>query len=839
MISKDKIKHPASQELLRRGIVYPFMTPEQAKFFKFVEDTPKDYFAMLSCRKMGKCLEKGTEVMTPAGSKKIEDVKEGDIVYSLDINGEIIESPVLHNYRQGIQKVFPLTTGGRKIAACTENHLWALTHIKHGAPKGINALCKYHEYYTWGATGTIERFKNSRGVKIIKRYVKIPGGKIKEPLAYVIGALQGDGCCTESSLTKLAISSNSNHIPEKIANILNLKYYKNTGYNYTWFIRTEDYKPIQWDWYFKNFHGKKAHEKHIYWDDIKDWDRESWLNLLAGLLDTDGSMGSRVTGKTRKKILVLSFTTQSLPTIQTIQRLILNLFQVKIEIKQDKREKYKNGPIYYFHMSNTSNVKRMSEELDPLMVCPRKKRQIEWDNMEANNSNPNFCGVLVGEPYETETYDLAIDSPTHLYVLANEGLVTHNSFAAILDAFGYCIRNKNKIVRIVLPTFKQSKDVAYPIFRELLDIFPKDVYPTLRKSEAALYFNTGSIIFLNGSSSDSCEAARGPRADRIYLDEITAFDEDVFSYLMYGILIPQISLADNPKIIATGTPAKNPQHPFYVFEYPKLAIKETLIKYTIDDNSLLTERQKDQIVERYGSRNDPEFRREYMGELITAQDLKVVPEFDKAKHVFSGGLDEVMTDCLGVQRDWHGIIACDLGVTDLTALVGIAVNTYTNKAIVLHERTLHGNTLGEFAKIYLELFNDMKLYCSDITSICDGFEQSMITLRKDHNLHFNRPLKRSVEDNVAIARNFFARDRIIIHESCKYLILQLDNGMFDTNKVVNKDFIRSPIKELGHLDHVMSLMYGLRKVDFLGSREKKINLGNNVTNKPKQKYRDG
>lgn len=426
-----------------------------------------------------------------------------------------------------------------------------------------------------------------------------------------------------------------------------------------------------------------------------------------------------------------------------------------------------------------------------------------------------------------------VDATPQIYFAMLSCRKMGKSFAALLAAFGYCLREPNIIGRIVLPTFKQGKDVAYPILREFQDIFPKDVFPVLRKSEASLYFHNGSVLHISGSNAESCEGNRGPRADFLILDEVTAFDSSVFGYLLRGILLPQISLAKNPKIICTGTPARDPFHPFYIYEYPKLKAAGTLMTFTIDDNTLLNEKQKADIIELYGSRDNSEFRREFLCELISADNLRVVPEFTLKKHVFSGDIKEQLRDCAGDSSEWDGIISCDLGVTDLTGIVGLIVNSYTGKAVVCFERTMHGNTLGEFAEVYKSLYETMKLYCRNITSIVDCFEQSMITLRKDHKLEFQRPMKRSVEDNVAVMRNIFARDKITVHDSCRYLITQLTSGLWDENKKVNKDFARSPIVELSHLDHLVSLAYALRRVNFGGSFSKDLILGDR--NKPNKK----
>ena len=405
--------------------------------------------------------------------------------------------------------------------------------------------------------------------------------------------------------------------------------------------------------------------------------------------------------------------------------------------------------------------------------------------------------------------------------------------AGLIDAIGFCLKNKNVIVRIILPTYKQAREILFTKINELRDIIPKDVLPVIRKSEGAFQFKNGSVILLGGASSDNVEQNRGNICHRLILDEITCYDPSVYTYLLKAILYPQTTHTGG-KIIAMGTPPNSAFHPFLIYDMPNLKAKGNAMIFTVYDNPLLTQLQIDRIIENYGSKDNLDFRREYLAELITAQDLKVIPEFDKAKHVFNCDFKDKLWDCSEFSREWQGIISCDLGVTDLTGIVGLIINTYTGKAVVCFERSMHGNTLGEFAEVYKTLYTEMTAYCSNIISICDCFEQSMITLRKDYKLEFQRPIKRSVEDNVAVARNIFARNKIEISTDCRYLIIQLENGIYDENKKVNKDFARSPIAELGHLDHLVSLMYALRKVNFGGISSKDLRIGQNI-DKPKRK----
>jgi hypothetical protein len=417
------------------------------------------------------------------------------------------------------------------------------------------------------------------------------------------------------------------------------------------------------------------------------------------------------------------------------------------------------------------------------------------------------------------------------------------SYASLLYAFSVCIKYPNLVVRFVLSSFKQSKDVIFPIAQELQTIIPKDVYPKLRRSEATFVFNNGSVLICSGANPDAIEGNRGPKCDFLFMDEAPSWDTKNYDYLYRGVLVPQLSTSKYKKVIMCGTPSEDPLHPWFVQEYPKLKSRGELMEFTIWENPLLTDEDRTEILSHYNNDpNHPEFLREFCCKLITKQDLKVIPEFNKEIHTYSDDLAHHLCDCTGNQYRWQGIIAADLGVKDLTAIVGLIVNTFTQKVIVPFEIALKGNSLGEFAEAYTEMCNKMAPYCNDnIVSIVDCFEQSRITLLKDYNLSFQRPVKRSVEDNVATTRNYFARNAIEINSDCRYLLTQLEFGMFDSNRKVNAEFLRSTDQYLSHLDHLVSLCYGLRKVSFINPT-KQIDLGlKQVKQKPTKtptKYKD-
>lgn len=385
-----------------------FLYNEGRTNIKEITDQIRNELVLVCGRRGGKCLEKQTLILTPEGPVEIQNIKVGDTVYGYNKDGSVSECKVKAKKDQGVQEVVELINHNRVFAACTFNHKWLVVDERGKNLKEISP----------------KEFKLRHGqpkAQIVRKFVKIPCGKINEPHAYALGAFLGDGCSRQGSWKTLDVSSDSDHVPEKIASVLKagicFKQHKN---NFTWRIR--NLSGINCNHYDDWCKDRYAHEKIVNLEIIKTWNRKSCLEFLAGLIDTDGSVYRT------KNDISLHFCGQSKSIVEAFQYLILKLFQYQAKIGVDKRKKYKNGPVYNCKLKNNFFVKMILEELEPHLAKPSRKWKKEWDKeCTANNSNPDFVGVKLGKRYKAQTYDIEVDNETNLYVLANQGMVTHNS----------------------------------------------------------------------------------------------------------------------------------------------------------------------------------------------------------------------------------------------------------------------------------------------------------------------------------------------------------------------------------------------------------------------------
>jgi len=424
-------------------------------------------------QRSGKCLASGTEVLTPGGPQAIETLRPGDTIYAYDPQTQAtIPSRVKAVQPQGEQDVVEMVQYNRVLGACTPNHRW-LT---------INDVNK-----TLASEKTLEFREFRKSTSVRREFVKVPCGPIQEPHAYAIGAFLGDGCSRQGTGNTIDVSAEQVEVPRKIAAVLGAKTYtRNHSGNYTWHIRagdTHSREILTCHHYAEWCKGRYAHEKIVDLEIVKTWDRESCLEFLSGLMDSDGSIRVKKNNKGEPTSLTLGYTSQSLSLIEAVEYLCLRLFQFKPYRYLDDRDKYKNGPCWVLKYANTFFILRALKELK--VVNPARFPSL--DSLRIRNSNPKFTKISAGKTYRAQTWDIEIEHPSHLYLLAHLGLITHNS-KLVVAAATYMIHRWLKLpdplayydlprMEIVIGTFSalsddQANENLWIPFRGLYDNAP-------------------------------------------------------------------------------------------------------------------------------------------------------------------------------------------------------------------------------------------------------------------------------------------------------------------------------------------------------------------------------
>lgn len=338
------------------------------------------------------CLERGTLIATPRGPRAIEEIKPGDEVY--DEHGKPIS--VLQTFQNGAKQVADLTLRGMKWGACTSRHVFQVTDS--------------HAVVRERAVGSFVKGDLVRRVQ-----VRAPLGNISVPRAYALGALLGDGCSRQGG-PRIQISSGTAEIPQHVASLLGNTALRLHPSNYTWSVGV-GHIPYYEEW----CRGRYAHEKIVDLSVVKEWDRESLLQFVAGVVDTDGSLHPA------KDHVSFSLGMQAKSVVDAIEYAFLALWQLPLSRAVDSRPKYKNGPLHQAYTRSATLLRHAWAELNPYLHSSARKWRPEYNALGGRRMRLDGVGLqYAAESRIAETFDIHVDSKTNLYLLAN-GLITHNS----------------------------------------------------------------------------------------------------------------------------------------------------------------------------------------------------------------------------------------------------------------------------------------------------------------------------------------------------------------------------------------------------------------------------
>lgn len=386
----------------------------------------------------GGCLSEDTLIMTPQGPTPISELEVGDYVYGVNRDGSVSQTTVKNVFFTGQKEVTDIIKGNQVIASCTDDHTW-LVRSRTNCFNGR----KYREFE--------KRFGNLSNInsRIVRKFVTEDEGIIHEPHAYVLGAMIGDGACYEVGLA-LTIASKDSRVPDKIGKILDANVDQFNDYLFK--IRTVSDKhahslDLHVNHYDDWLRGKTFRDKNFDWDIVNLWDRDSCLELLGGLIDTDGS----VYHHKKDNNIEIQYNSSNIELLKNIQKLILKLFQVRAVIKEDNRPEKYTTPHYKLRVRSTFFVKRILKELSPHLVRDNKKWKDEYEAVP-HSEHEDFVAFSRGQKRICNTYDIEVDNETHLYLTA-DGLVTHNSSdICIVDEAGFCDDLKYIVQSILIPT---------------------------------------------------------------------------------------------------------------------------------------------------------------------------------------------------------------------------------------------------------------------------------------------------------------------------------------------------------------------------------------------------
>jgi hypothetical protein len=388
------------------------------------------------------CLHEDTLVrMADWSVKKIKNVKVGDWVLGANRDGGTFPAQVVNVFNNGT-KVCWETKFRIGVSKDVRSLISTLDHK-------ILAKRKYHIHpknrtdgnQKWGEEEvTPVGTKSSYSFSAVMPSSFDDSGLIDEQHSLLLGLLIGDGCYTASVSgggAQLACCDPS--LIKDITSYMTTLGYKmsKAGHNYriSQLKKTKDLPhacggrwaehPLKALLIKLKMYGKYAHQKEIP-DEALTWNNKSISGLIGGIIATDGCVC-----QTASKYPMIRLSMTAKPVVERVKFLLESRFGIlgsPIKRREVSRCATARLPIYTFDVSSWSSVKRFHQVVKipgvkqkrfDSWISTAKLGDREFDSRRATRIEQTCVGKL-------PTWDIQVDHPDHLFVLAS-GLIVSNS----------------------------------------------------------------------------------------------------------------------------------------------------------------------------------------------------------------------------------------------------------------------------------------------------------------------------------------------------------------------------------------------------------------------------
>lgn len=364
----------------------------------------------------GKALPLNTNILTPNGWKKMQDIHIGDIVY--DEDGK--ETKVIGEYLQGLKDVYEITFKNKIKIKCCKDHLWKM-FIRNNRGFNINKFNIItinnilNQYLIQDKFGKYQfAIPLVQPIQFKKKQLNIP--------PYLLGLLLGDGCL---SIRNISFYKPEKDIIDKLKNIIKEyelgEFIESKIEPYRCSYRRLKKNNIYYDGlrqFIKKVYGNKCHannkfipQEYLY-SSIEDR-----LELARGLIDTDGCIDMK-SGN-------IIYNTTSKQLAEDFKFLIQSLgYCISTGIRNMKNhDKFiARYPSYYIRIWKHNKINLLFSS----------QKHIQRYNNCIQRIHPYINNILYITnikklDYQEEMKCIAVDSPKHTYICENF-IVTHNTF---------------------------------------------------------------------------------------------------------------------------------------------------------------------------------------------------------------------------------------------------------------------------------------------------------------------------------------------------------------------------------------------------------------------------
>jgi hypothetical protein len=381
-----------------------------------------------------------------------------------------------------------------------------------------------------------------------------------------------------------------------------------------------------------------------------------------------------------------------------------------------------------------------------------------------------------------------------------------------------CLRHPGRHYRYTTAFDKDIGEIVGDIMPRLLDTCPADLKPRFQQSRvtkegpqaAGFYFPNGSSLRLAGLDKHP-DALRGRASDGDDISE-AAFIRHL-KYVVKNVLYHQYQRRSHARMCLESSAPKEPDTEYDTEFTADARLRGAVYDATIDDNTALSDSEREEFIRASGGREHPDCKREYFNIRVRPEDTTVLPEFDKLKHVVPRRPSPSYAHCyVGADPAIQDMFALGWGYWDAARQKLVIQRSWAKRnagtkevADVLRrtEAELWGATLYYEREERLEKPNPF-MRVSDIDA------RLLYDLANEYGIHFAPSRKDDADAQIYALRNAFANDLIEIEEGGGPLAEHCEAARWNDKRT---DFLRTDAH--GHFDCVDMLIYLWRLVSGL------------------------
>lgn len=486
------------------------------------------FVVTMASRQSGKALDIDTPILTETGWKTMGEIKDGDRVY--DEHGNFCTVLMAHEVMHD-RKCYEVVFDNGETIVADEEHLWT-TQTCAERKRTVGP--------TWTTKTTKEIFNTiyrpGEAVPPEPNHRIMVGGPLigkNQDLVidpYLLGVWLGDGSSAQASvwMGKQDCAELVANLNQPYARVAHLK-----DGNFKVYINGENQKDTT-DCFKKQLRRLNLLDnKHIPESYLRA-DRESRLELLRGLMDTDGYICKKGTAY---------FYNVSRQLADNVEELITGL-----GYKVYRQEKI---PTIYGKKCNLCYVLFFT----PRELVVKLRRKQERLNLQQSKlkrpSRANYHYIKeIREVSSRPVRCLTVDNPTGLYLCGRQLIPTHNTtLMNIYALWNACFKNDQRIV--IVANKEETAKMILRRIRMAYEYLPNWVKPAVKKwGETEVVFNNDSSITISTTTST---AIRGESVNVLIIDEMAFIPEHIMEEF-WNSVIPVISSARSTKIFAVSTP---------------------------------------------------------------------------------------------------------------------------------------------------------------------------------------------------------------------------------------------------------------------------------------------